>query len=74
MGGKPCLRGMRITVGAIVGLVAAGHSFDGRPPRAQARVTDDPGRQRGVLGHEDAGTGSQPGGRRRCSDGFSQLQ
>ncbi|MBI1790869.1 MAG: DUF433 domain-containing protein [Acidobacteria bacterium] len=28
MGGKPCLRGMRITVGTIVGLVAAGHSFD----------------------------------------------
>lgn len=26
MGGKPCLRGMRVTVGAIVGLVAAGHS------------------------------------------------
>jgi uncharacterized protein (DUF433 family) len=27
MGGKPCIRGMRVTVGAIVGLVAAGHSF-----------------------------------------------
>jgi uncharacterized protein (DUF433 family) len=26
MGGKPCLRGMRVTVGAIVGLVASGHS------------------------------------------------
>ncbi|MGI0014445.1 MAG: DUF433 domain-containing protein, partial [Nitrososphaera sp.] len=26
MGGKPCIRGMRITVGTIVGLVAAGHS------------------------------------------------
>jgi len=25
MGGKPCLRGMRVTVGMIVGLVAAGH-------------------------------------------------
>ena len=25
MGGKPCLRGMRVTVGAIVGLVASGH-------------------------------------------------
>jgi len=24
MGGKPCLRGMRVTVGTIVGLVAAG--------------------------------------------------
>ncbi len=27
MGGKPCVRGMRVTVGAVVGLVAAGHSF-----------------------------------------------
>jgi len=26
MGGKPCLRGMRVTVGTLVGLVAAGHS------------------------------------------------
>ena len=26
MGGKPCLRGMRVTVGMIVGLVAAGRS------------------------------------------------
>ena len=27
MGGKPCIRGMRVTVGTIVGLVAAGHSM-----------------------------------------------
>lgn len=26
MGGKPCIRGMRVTVGTIVGLVAVGHS------------------------------------------------
>ena len=26
MGGKPCLRGMRVTVGTIVGLVASRHS------------------------------------------------
>jgi len=26
MGGKPCIRGMRVTVGMIVGMVAAGHS------------------------------------------------
>lgn len=26
MGGKPCLRGMRVSVGTVVGLVAAGHS------------------------------------------------
>ncbi len=25
MGGKPCIRGMRLTVGTIVGLLAAGH-------------------------------------------------
>ena len=28
MGGKPCIRGMRVTVGTIVGLAASGHSFD----------------------------------------------
>jgi uncharacterized protein (DUF433 family) len=28
MGGKPCIRGMRVTVGTIVGLMAAGHSED----------------------------------------------
>lgn len=27
MGGKPCLRGMRITAGTVVGLVASGHSY-----------------------------------------------
>ncbi|MEW6349061.1 MAG: DUF433 domain-containing protein [Thermodesulfobacteriota bacterium] len=28
MGGKPCIRGMRVTVGMIVGMVATGHSKD----------------------------------------------
>jgi uncharacterized protein (DUF433 family) len=28
MGGKPCIRGMCVTVGMIVGLIAAGHSFE----------------------------------------------
>ncbi len=28
MGGKPCLRGMRVTVGMLVGLVATGKSRD----------------------------------------------
>ena len=28
MGGKPCVRGMRVTVGMIVGLMAAGHSVE----------------------------------------------
>lgn len=26
MGGKPCIRGLRVTVGAIVGLVASGYT------------------------------------------------
>ncbi len=26
MGGKPCIRGLRVTVGTLVGLIAAGHS------------------------------------------------
>jgi len=28
MSGKPCIRGMRVTVGTVVGLVAAGHSIE----------------------------------------------
>lgn len=28
MGGKPCIRGLRVTVGTIVGLIASGHSAD----------------------------------------------
>ena len=28
MGGKPCIRGLRVTVGTIVGLIAAGKSKD----------------------------------------------
>ena len=28
MGGKPCIRGLRVTVGTVVGLVAAGHTQD----------------------------------------------
>lgn len=28
MGGKPCIRGLRVTVGTVVGLVAAGRSDD----------------------------------------------
>jgi len=26
MGGKPCIRGLRVTVGTIVGLLASGHT------------------------------------------------
>ena len=28
MGGRPCIRGMRVTVGTIVGLMAAGHTHE----------------------------------------------
>lgn len=28
MGGKPCIRGLRVTVGTLVGLVAAGRTVD----------------------------------------------
>ena len=28
MGGRPCIRGMRVTVGTIVGLLASGHSIE----------------------------------------------
>jgi len=28
MGGKACIRGLRVTAGTIVGLIAAGHSRD----------------------------------------------
>ena len=28
MGGKPCIRGMRVTVGMIVGQIGAGHCID----------------------------------------------
>lgn len=28
MGGKPCVRGMRVTVGTILGLLASGHNED----------------------------------------------
>ena len=28
MGGKPCIRGMRVTAGTIVGLIAAGRNAD----------------------------------------------
>jgi uncharacterized protein (DUF433 family) len=27
MGGKPCIRGLRVTVGTVVGLVASGYSY-----------------------------------------------
>ncbi|MBM3793306.1 MAG: DUF433 domain-containing protein [Acidobacteria bacterium] len=31
MGGKPCIRGMRVTVGMVVGMVGTGHSIEAIP-------------------------------------------
>lgn len=28
MGGRPCIRGLRVTVGTILGLLASGHSME----------------------------------------------
>ena len=28
MGGRPCIRGLRVTVGTVLGLLAAGHSVE----------------------------------------------
>lgn len=28
MGGRPCIRGMRVTVGTVLGLLASGHSTE----------------------------------------------
>ena len=28
MGGKPCIRGMRVTVGMVIGQIGEGHSID----------------------------------------------
>ena len=28
MGGRPCIRGLRVTVGTVVGLLASGHAVD----------------------------------------------
>src|ERR1035441_10634811 len=45
MGGKPCVRGMRVTVGAIVGLVASGHptlKFWPHTPTLKKKIFDRP--------------------------------
>jgi uncharacterized protein (DUF433 family) len=43
MGGKPCIRGMRITVGTIIGLLAAGHDQEEILRLYPALVTEDIG-------------------------------
>jgi uncharacterized protein (DUF433 family) len=44
MGGRPCIRGMRVTVGTLVGLMAAGHSreriLELYPYLEEADITD----------------------------------
>lgn len=42
MGGKACIRGMRVTVGMIVGKIGAGHSID-------ALLADFPYMERGDI-------------------------
>jgi len=44
MGGKPCIRGTRVTVGTIVGLIATGSTFDDITT-AYPYLTDDDIRQ-----------------------------
>ena len=44
MGGKPCIRGTRVTVGTIVGLIATGATVDDITA-AYPYVTDDDVRQ-----------------------------
>lgn len=41
MGGRPCLRGMRVTVGAVVGLSGAGHTADEILKEYPYREADD---------------------------------
>jgi len=38
MGGKPCIRGMRVTVGMIVGQIGASHTIEDRIPIWSART------------------------------------
>ena len=40
MGGRPCIRGLRVTVGTIVGLIAAGRSHE-EILRLYPYLTDD---------------------------------
>jgi len=63
MGGKPCIRGMRVTVGTMVGLVASGHSpveILGLYPYLEE---DDIREALSFCGVAGGGTGSAFGGR-----------
>lgn len=40
MGGKPCIRGMRVTVGRIVGMIASGHDTAEIRTRRHGSVSD----------------------------------
>jgi uncharacterized protein (DUF433 family) len=63
MGGKACIRGLRVTVGTVVGLLAAGHSRDEilkAYPYLEAEDVDQ------ALAYADNPDGEGPGcGRRR---------
>lgn len=41
MGGRPCIRGLRVTVGTITGLIAAGHDREGILKRYPYLETED---------------------------------
>ncbi len=41
MGGKPCIRGLRVTVGTILGLLATGHSIEQIPQAYPYRAEAD---------------------------------
>jgi hypothetical protein len=66
MGGKPCIRGMRVTVGTIIGLIASGATAD--------EILDDyskprRGRHRGVFAGSTDHTVTRLGGARRgCTE------
>ena len=41
MGGRPCIRGLRVTVGTVVGLVGAGHSITDILNASPYQVSED---------------------------------
>jgi len=77
MGGKPCIRGMRVTVGTLLGLLAAGHSeariLEAYPYLEAADINREPSAMR-FLEEGRAGevSGVEIAGRRvtaRCQGG-----
>ena len=56
MGGKPCIRGMRVTVGTVVGLVAGPHARRDSP---RVSLPGSRGHRRGPVLRRLAGRGSR---------------